>query len=232
MPRSFAMSVLVDRCQKRCDLEGNDNISPEEWKTLISEQYGELYAIVADAGLRYFEKIANISTTGSPTYGEPADHLGTVMVLRVFPSGERRRLRESVTQEMHRLQGVTGDARKYALVDRLIYLLPVPPTGQQYEIRYVPQPADLSGALDADEVDVVNPAGESFLIWGVAVKAHAKGSSTDIQTAIAERNAAKLDLMQWAADRALLQPRLRFVDEGDDCDGDGGWRDPDWYSYR
>lgn len=226
MPRRFALSTLVTRCQQRCDLENENHIAPAEWKALVSEQYGELYSIVAESGLRYFETIDTISTTGAASYAEPADHLGTVLVARVLDSAGRRfDLDEIMAQERSGWSGMTGDAACYALVDDQIYLYPTPPAGQTYEVLYIPQPPDLSSFLDADVIDVVNPDGEAFLIWGVAVKGRAK-SESDVQLAMAEREAARVRLIEWSTLRAFNQPRRRIVRD-EDVSG-GNYDAADW----
>ena len=39
----------------RCDKESDPSVQTPEWNALISEQYGELWSIVAQTGLRYFD---------------------------------------------------------------------------------------------------------------------------------------------------------------------------------
>lgn len=207
------MGTLVTRCQQRCDRENDNHISTGEWKSLISEQYGELWGIVAGTGLRYFETSAIITTTGDASYDEPADHLGTVLIARVDTNGGRRDLEEIQAQERARWIGRTGDAYCYSLVDDQIYLYPTPPLGQNYEILYIPQPTDISGYLDSDPVDIVNADGLAFMIWGVAVKALAK-SESDVQLAISEREASRGRLADWATERSFLSQRRRQVDDG------------------
>lgn len=226
MPRRYAMSTLVSRCQQRCDMETSGLITTAEWKSLVSEQYGDLYSVVADSGYRYFEYLATLTTTGAAYVAEPTDHLATIAVLYVVDaSGHRRRLRALSPQERPRWGGRTGTAWFYEFVDDRIYLYPVPPSGQSYELLYIPQPPDLTSYADSDIVDVVAPDGESFLIWGVAVKALAKQGS-DVQLAMAEREQARTRLTEWAALREFSEPRRPFLDYEDDvCVDDASW----WY---
>jgi hypothetical protein len=219
MPRRFAMSTLVTRCKQRADRENDDHISASEWKTLISEQYGDLFQVVAESGLRYFEYTSTLTATGAAYVSEPADHLSTVRIDYLADgttTGTRRPLTEIMAQEQPYVSGQTGsEARYYALVDDRIYLYPTPPTGQSYEIVYIPQAPSLAAYADADTVDLVTADGELFLIWGVAVKALAK-SESDVRLALSERDQARQRLLEWATLRAFNQPRRRFVADVDD----------------
>ncbi len=231
MPRTFPMSTLVRRCQQRADREGdghiNDTAVTSEWRSLISEQFGELYLIVADSGLRYFETTDTITATGAAYYAEPADHLGTVLMTRVLDaSGARYDLEEVMVPEQSHWSGMTGDALEFTLIDDRIYLFPTPGSGT-YELRYIQQPPDLTTYADGDLVDVVSPAGEAFLIWGVAVKALSK-SESDVSLAIAERDRFGAMLAEWASLRAYNGSRRRVVvrsntDYADPLNDPGGY---------
>ena len=204
-------------------MEGQDSISDAEWNGMISTQYGELYACVAETGLRYFETQGTISTTGAASYDEPDDHWSTVGIdFRISAQGNRRPLFEAMPSETNAFSGQTGEAFAYALIDDLVYLYPTPPSGQTYYHRYIPQPPDFSEEEDGFILDVVTPDGESFLIWGTAVAAKEK-EGTDSSGARAERDAARGRLWQWAALRAFNH-RRKIVDD------EPVWRDPgEWW---
>ncbi len=209
------MSILRSRAQQRCDMENNGLISTAEWNAIISEQYGDLHSIVSSAGGRYFETIDTISTTGATSYDEPEDHLGTVAVTRVIDSaGRRYDLTEIMAQERARWSGLTGTAQVFALIDDKLYLYPTPPTGQTYELLYIPQPPDLTDYADSDVIDVVNTYGEAFLLWGAAVYGHNKGE-TDPALAISMRDKAEAKLLDWATMRAFNGPRPRIAIDDD-----------------
>jgi hypothetical protein len=231
MPRSFALSVLITRCKQRADLENSTHITDAEWIALISEQYGDLFSVVASSGLRYFESRATLTTTGVATVAVPTAHYATIRLdwlVNGTTTGERRELEELMSPEEPNWAGRTGsNARAFAISNALIYLYPTPPTGQLYELAYVPQPAALDGATDtATLVDLVTPDGEAFLIYGVMVKALAK-SESDVRLAMAEREAARARLLEWATLRAFTQPRRRIVSDFDGGNG-GGWDPGDW----
>ncbi len=218
MPRRYTLLELVTRAQRRCDREGDDTISTPEWKALISEQYGDLYSVVAEAGLRYFETTNTITTTGVASYDEPVDHLGTVSVCRVInTAGARRDLKEIMAQERSYWTGMTGEATRYALVDDQIYLYPTPPAGQTYEMLYIPQPPDLSLYADTDVIDVVTPDGEAFLLWGVAALVAAKTQDDDrSRLALSRQDATRVRLSEWATMRAFNSPRHRVIEDDED----------------
>lgn len=215
MPRSLTMSTIVTRCQRRADKENDGSIDSSvggEWYALISAQYAELYSLVVETGCRNFETTQQYTSTGAQTLNEPTDHFMTVGIDRILnaTTGERYELGELMASERQRFAGTTGDAQCYTHVDTKYYLYPTPPAGQLYELLYVAQPPDLTTYNGGQTVDVVNPAGEEFLIWGVVVKALAK-SESDVTLAIAERERHREQLVEWATLRALNQPRRRVV---------------------
>jgi hypothetical protein len=224
MPRTFTLGALVTRVKQRCDAEGQDFISDTEWKGLISTSYAELYSLVAETGLRYFEATEVITTTGVESYTEPAAMLSTVGVDYIVSlQGERRALYELMPQERNRFRGLSGTAVAYELIDDQLYLHPKPPTGQTYHWHYIPQPADLSSSLDAVTVDVVTPDGEAFLVWAVAVQAKEK-EGVDASLAIAERERARERVVQWATLRSLHGARRKVPDDIDSVFDSADWR--------
>jgi len=221
MPRTFTVTQLVSRAQKRADMEASDFISDAEWKEYLSSGYAELYSILAASGMRYFEATETITSDGSGSHNLPSDHLSTIGIDRVRSATDRYQLRELMVQERNQwLTGGASEARAYALVGAKIELYPTPPSGQQYEHIYVPQPQDLSEADDGDSVDVVTPDGEQFLSWYMAVMALAKEES-DARLAIRERERARERLEEWSTLRAMNTPRRPVVDEGM-----GAYQDP------
>lgn len=233
MPRLLTMSTVVQRAQRRGDNEFNAQIDSSvggEWYALASEQYGELVALVAETGMRYFDKAQSFTTDGTNVLAQPSDHYETIGLDHILnaTTGQRRALREMMAQDRARWSGLTGDAVAYELVTASFLLYPTPPAGQTYELRYVPQAPDLTLLVGASTIDVINPAGEAFLIWGMAVKSMAK-TNDDPSGAIAERDRHAEQLVAWATERALNEPRRRVV-RGEldlwDCDDAGdpaGW---------
>ena len=225
MPRLRTLLALRTSCKQQVDLENHTVISDAEWNSLISRAYGELYTIVFESGLQYFEYEATLTTDGTNMLSEMSDHLSTVDLSYVVDaaSGSFRDLRELMAQERSRMSGLSGDsARFFSLVDDKIYLYPKPPSGQTYKMRYVPQPPDLTTYNDTDVVDVVSPDGHDFLIWSTAVRALIK-TEADTRDAIGEREASRVRFAESVQLRALNAPRRRIVDDGDELDERYGW---------
>ena len=226
MGREFSISKLISRAKDRADMEDSGFITDSKWRSYLSSGYAELYSILVSSGARYFEETHEISADGSLEYDLPGDHLSTVGVDRV-DSQERHSLTEAMAQERKRLNREGGEATHYAIVGDKIQLQPAPRSGD-YELIYVPHPTDLSDANDSDEVDVVTPDGEQFLVWYAAVIALAKEES-DARLAIRERERARERLEEWATLRALHAPRRRVVEdsppffEGDYRGGSWPW---------
>lgn len=233
MPRRYTVTDLILRCQQRTDLENDLSVARDEWCRLISESYGELYTIVFECGLEYFEFAAQLTTTGTNTLAEIGDHLSTVTLLYLEDAvnGRYRALRELMAQERGRWSVANGQggsrALAFALVDDQIYLYPTPPAGQVYELRYVPQPPELTEFVSGStpfQVDVVTPDGLAFIVWATAVKARSK-SEADVSLAIAEREAARIRFTESVQLRALNAPRRRILDfEAEDMTTNG-WDD-------
>jgi len=209
-------------------MENDPSIPNDEWHRLISEMYGEVYSVVEGAGMRHFESEQTITAIGSTSYALPTDHLATIEVARVLDaSGHRGRLRRLSVQERSRWIGQTGDALCYELNGSSLTLYPKPSTGT-YSHLYMPQAPDLSTAADNTVVDLVCPDGEGFLIWGVVVKAKAK-SESDVQLAMAEREAHRERFTEWCALRAFNDSPRPYVDRSG---YDGGFDFYDPSSYR
>lgn len=217
------MGTLVTRCKQRCDKENDEHIDTSEWKSMISTQYGDLWNEVAKTGLRYFESRETITTTGAASYDEPLAHLATVGLDRVYSDNTRRSLRELMAPERNYFAGRTGDAIAFEHIDDQIYLWPTPPSGQTYELLYIPQPTNISEWTDDQEIDVVTPDGEAFIIWGVAVQALAK-EEADVRLAREERESARAAIAEWATLKAFHEQRRKIVAEDS-----GAYYDPaDW----
>lgn len=210
MPRLITMGTLVTRCKQRADMESDDFISTAEWKSLISEKYGELYGVVVDTGSRYFESSSTITATGATSYAEPSDHSRTIGMDRLDGTRRCPVFGPIEPAERHIYSGDGGTARYFAHVDDQIILYPNPTSGTYY-LLYVPQATDLSAYADGTAVDVCDEAGESFLIWGVSIMAKSKGES-DVRLAMEREAAAKERLVTWAARRRLLEPRRKVID--------------------
>lgn len=213
MPRLIEMGTLLLRCKQRADKTGDDFIGGSdtaEWHRLISEVYGaDVFQVVTDTGLRYFETTATLTTAGVAYVTEPLNIAKVVRLDYIESATQRTELIEVTSQEQAALTGLTGSAPVYfALVDDRIYLYPTPATGLTLEIVYVPQAPDLSGYASTACVDVVSADGEACVIWGVAALAKIK-SSQDASIYLQKQEQHRDRLQGWAADRVITQARRR-----------------------
>jgi hypothetical protein len=215
MARLVEMGKLEALCMKRADLEGDDHIDHAEWLELISEAYGELFGIVADSGMRYFEASATLVTDGTNVLKEPADILAVMGLWHVESSGCRHIVTPLQAHEMTRWAGRTGGrAERYEQIDDEFRLYAKPPAGQNYELRFIPQAPDLSSFASDACVDCVCAEGQAFVVWNTAVKALSK-SESGTQLAMVERDRMAEKLRDWAVYRAMIDPRPRYVAEND-----------------
>lgn len=219
MPRRYTMTDLILRCQQRADLENDLSIARDEWCRLISESYGELYTIVFESGLQYFEYAQVLTTNGTNKLSEIGDHLSTVTLCYLADAGSGRyvALRALMAQERVMWSGNLGSssrARGFALVDDALYLYPTPAAGQTYELRYVPQPPELTEFAAGEvpfQVDVVTPDGLTFLVWATTVKAKSK-SEADVTLAVGEREGARIRFTESVRLRAMNDSPRRVLD--------------------
>lgn len=201
-------------------MEADLSIGAAEWQAIISEWYGEAYEIIANEGLRYFETTVTLTTDGTNKLPEPDDQLAIVDQLELIlnaTSGQCRRLRPIQPQQRAALAGRTGSPRYYELVDGRYYLYPTPPSGQQLTLRYIGQCPDLTNVSPSTTVDCYCMAGQKFVQYGAAADAVAK-SKNDASELLAQREAQRKFLTDWASDRAFNVTPVWYVDDGDDGD--------------
>lgn len=232
MPRNITLGTLRARCLQQHDLDVDASFTGANVgiaNAMISAQYSQLYACVADSGCRYFETVATYAAPGtqgglltqiSDDFLGVVDSIERLLDATVFRT---RRLKPLQPQERSRWSGKQGSARRYEVVNKAIYLYPTPPVGEQYMLRYVPQAPDLTTSIDSSTVDMVNQAGEDFMIWGSGVRFLGRVKS-DASLAMAERERARKDLEEWARLQAFHSSPRRMVDDDDDGDPDfDGW---------
>jgi hypothetical protein len=213
MSRLREMGTLIERCKRRADKEGDDFISNAEWRALISEVWGtDIFGVAADTGYRYFETRATLTTDGTAYVAEPSNMLSVVRVDYVDGSGRHRELTELTTFEEGLFAGSSGanPACFFTHVDDRFYFYPTPPTGQAYEVLYIPQAPDLSEFANSDCVDLVTMDGEACLYWGAAALALAKAKQ-DCTLHLQKQELHRTRHMEWCATKAIAQPRRRSV---------------------
>lgn len=229
MPRRLTFEDAATLCLQRADVENDPHIEAAELASMMSSSYGDAYSVVAKSGGRYFETVHPIAADGSDSYDEPDDHLSTIGMDFVASNERRAPVRQLPIQHRHRWAGRRGQARRFVIIDDQIWLYPKPASGN-YELLYIPQAPDLKTYAAGDLFDVVTPDGEEMFVWGTVVKILAK-KQRDVRLAIAEREAARTRLLEWALLRSMVEGPVRVVDDDDDYDsGDinGSWNDASW----
>lgn len=224
MPRRYTMGTLVESWKQLADLKNDDSIADAVWKSFGNMVYGELWPEVSlGAADRYFEASTTITANGSTSYTEPTNHFGTVRIARVDADGREWPLDELRPQDEVHARGLTsGDAVYYALIDDQLFLFPNPSSGS-YKWYYTQQPTDLSSFADADVVDVISPAGEQFLAWGVVALALHR-QQKDSSFALMQKEGARTRVQFEASHRNAYEPRTRgAVVDDDDGFSPKGW---------
>jgi hypothetical protein len=227
MALALTMGTLVSRCSQRAsEGEGDSNVEGPEVKSIISEYYGELHALVSDKGARYFETEATLDLNNLAL---PSDHLSTIGVDLVLSgtTGPRRPVWGPIgPQERTYLIGSSsgGPAYFWAEEGTSLALYPTPTSGT-YKHLYVPQPTDLSTAADSTSVDLINIYGQRLVIWGVASVIQHRGSASQ-ERSLAEYKRAVDAVEYWACQRALLQPIYRIPSDVLEALRCGRWRWP------
>jgi hypothetical protein len=228
MPLLFTRSRLRDICRRRVDMKKNQARSNDDFNELMNEQYGELWGVASENGGRYFEKSSSITADGSESYTEPTDQLSYVRMAHVLSDGREEPLYEIEAREEWRYKGLTGDARRYTIVDDQVFLYPKPSSGT-YKLYYIQQPTDLTLLGDGDSIDVINMDGLKFLVWGVAVLVHGELEGNAL-LALKERDAARDRLHWWCVQRALNAPRRHVIEPAStneqEWDPSGFWNRP------
>lgn len=207
MAHTLTLGSLVTLCRQRCGNDLSGPLDDPEYKSLISEVYGELHAMTAEKGARYFQTEATITTTGAVTYALPSNHLDTIGVDRILSgtTGLRAPVYGPISpQERTRLMGLSGPASRFGIEGANLALYPVPPSGT-YMHLYVPQPTDYSTSVDTTSIDLLNIYGRKFVIWAVASIAQHKGTDSQ-QRAVDEAAKALAQVEYLACLRAAAQP--------------------------
>lgn len=225
MPRRILTGELIERFKLRSDMKNDDSIERDEWLSFASEVFGEMWAEVSvTVGNRSSETSLTIPADGSASYDEPVDHFTTIRVVELLPGGKERELRELMPGEEVSYRGCTGEAVGWTHVDDQIFLYPAPASGT-YVWHYTSQPTDLTENSDSEPINVISPAGEAFLIWGVTIIAKGIGGK-DPQLALTMQARAREQLQVWAANRTLTEARTRGEDPDDDVPIDPAERWP------
>lgn len=216
MPRRKALSYWRARIRKLADAEGSLHVTDAEIVEGIDEVYGDLYHLVVDGAIEYFQTAHTFTADGSESYDEPDDILSRVALERIETTGARYPLRRLEPQQRHRFGAQTGTAVAYSHVDDQFYFYPRPSSGT-YELLYIPQPEDITDFADDDELDVVCIYGTQFLVYGVAALVLAK-SESDQRGWLARQQRAEQKLIEWLPTQDFHGSHVRVDFNGEPMD--------------
>lgn len=224
MPRQFTRSQLRTRARQRADMVGSTFISDAEVNTLLSEHYTQLYELLVQSSLNYFETEATITGTGVEKYNLPTNFFGVVAVDFLYTAQYRIPLWEYMAPERTRYENLITGSRypmAYAIIGiqgalpaaaNQISILPGLLSAQQVRLRYIPAPIgleDSDGATDATAIDGVS-GWEELVVVNSAIDMLTKEESST--TSLERRKAELMERIESASQiRAWASPR-RVVD--------------------
>lgn len=236
-PGQTTLGNLRLECQQRTDRVYSDNISTQEWNSMISQSYKELWDILAQKfGDDYFVASPYTYTTSQNVnmYPLPSDFkalLGAEVALnpadpnswitiKQFEFIQRNLLN---FPNIYTFYGITNI--RYRLNGNNLYIVPLPQSGQTLRIWYVPRPNQLIN--DTDTVDAI--AGwEEYIVADVCIKALAK-TEEDPSVFMAQKMALLKRVEEAAENRNIGEPQRvsdsRRVNFAWGDGGFGGWGD-------
>lgn len=189
-PGQTTVGNLRLECQQRTDRVNFDNISNQEWNSMISQSYKELWDILAQKfGDDYYvaSPYTYTTTQNQQFYALPTDFkalLGAEIAMNPTDPNSWVTIKqfEFVQRNLwnypnqYTMYGVTN--MRYRLNGSNLYVVPVPQGGQTIRIWYVPRPNQL--IADTDTVDAI--AGwEEYIVADVCIKALTK--TEELETA-------------------------------------------------
>lgn len=200
------LAVLRTRIRQRTDTENSEFVSDAEINQMINTSYRELYGLLVSASLHRAEEVEVVTATGAASYTLPADFFGLIGVYRTY--GEDKVPLERFSDKF-RPGSRTGDATMYRVQGSNLVLYPKPSSGD-YDLVYIPLPADMSA--DADTMDGVL-GWEEFIVLDCSINVLEKeGSDT---TTLERKRKMILDRIKDEAQLAEFTetPRILNVNE-------------------
>lgn len=236
-PGQTTVGNLRLECQQRINKENSQFYTTQEWNSMISQSYKELWDIIAQKfGDDYYVATPYTYTTAQTVqfYPLPLDFkalLGVEVALNPNDPNSWISLRqfEFVQRNLYNypniytFYGITN--LRYRLNGNNLYIVPNPQGGQTIRIWYVPRPNQLIN--DTDTVDAV--AGwEEYIVADCCIKALAK-EETDVSVFAAQKMALLKRIEEAAENRNIGDPqrvsdsKLRNFQWGEPGDfGNGG----------
>lgn len=241
-PGQTTVSNLRLECQQRINKENSQFYTNQEWNSMISQSFKELWGILQQKfGDDYFLANPYTYTTGANTqfYPLPADFkalLGVEVALNPIDPNSWISLRQFEFAQrnlwnypnVYTFYGVTN--LRYRLMGNNLMIVPAQQGGQTIRIWYVPRPSQLIN--DTDTVDAVS-GWEEYIIVDSCIKALAKEES-DVSVFAAQKMALMKRIEEEAENRNIGEPqrvtdikRINFA-WSDGYNGDGGVGNSGW----
>lgn len=237
-PGQTTLGNLRLEAQQRINKENSLFYTTQEWNSMLSQSYKELWDIIAQKfGDDYFVATPYTYTTTQSTqlYPLPTDFkalLGVEVALNPTDPNSWVTLRkfEFIQRNLwnypnvYTFYGITN--LRYRLNGNNLYLVPIPSSGQTVRIWYVPRPNQL--IFDTDTVDAI--AGwEEYIVVDACIKALTKEESDP--TVFAMQKQALLKRIEEAAEnRDIGEPEVvsdsklrNFAWTDDNSRGGGAW---------
>ena len=202
--------------QQRCDKVNSTFYTAQEWNSMISQSYKELYDILIQKfGNDYFVTTPYTYTLSykEQLYPLPPNFyklLGVEVALNYNDPNSWVSLKEfSFIQRnlynfpnVYTMYGITN--LRYRLNGDNLMIVPPPQGGQTLWIWYSPRPSEL--LLDTDLVDGISGY-EEYIVADVCIKALAKEES-DVSIFMAQKQALMQRIIEAAENRNVGEPEL------------------------
>lgn len=228
-PGKTTLGNIRLECQQRSDLVNSTNITTQEWNTMISKSYKELYDIIIQkfGDDYYFADPYVFSTVSNQSfYDLPPDFYkllgvevncgGNWATLKQFQFIQRNFYQDPGFYAMY---GKTN--MRYRIEGNSIYIVPLPSEGQQVRMWFAPRPNQL--IYDTDLVDGVS-GWEEYIVTDCCIKALAK-QEQDPSIFLAQKNSLLKRIEEAAENRNIGEPE-RISDSKSvnfDWSGGSGW---------
>lgn len=218
-PGQTTVGNLRLECQQRINKENSQFYTNQEWNSMISQSFKELWDILQQKfGDTYFVALPYEYTTNQQLqfYQLPADFKALLGVdialngqdpnswitLRQFEFAQRNLFNYP---NIFTFYGVTN--LRYRLMGNQLMIIPAPSSGLTFRIWYVPRPSQL--IADTDTVDAVS-GWEEYLVTDCCIKALAKEES-DVTVYAAQKLLLMKRIEEASANRNIGEPQ-RVVD--------------------
>lgn len=201
--RNFTLAQLRTSVRQRADVENDNHLSDAEVNGYISASYAWLYDLLVNSGFPYFECSQTITTTGASQYALHAAFYRILLVRYQVDSDNWDPVVEANPHIINYVSSSGGRASWFRQVGNCVVLYPTPPSGQTYQVVYIPAAAQLT--TDTQQVDGVN-GWEELIIIDAAIKCLRKKRD---DTADHERDRKMLvkRITDYAADRVMTSAR-------------------------